>query len=72
MDSINLSNKLIRVEYPGIVKNVDNMLATLGGITAVSEVGKITTSFSFDQKLVGKLGIEENRFIGSCVYSLVG
>lgn len=38
MDHNNLSQKLIRVEYPGIVKNVDNMLATLGGITAVSEV----------------------------------
>ncbi|KAJ6645869.1 General transcription factor 3C polypeptide 5 [Pseudolycoriella hygida] len=28
----------VRVEYPGIVKNVDNMLATLGGINTVSEV----------------------------------
>ncbi len=40
MDPKNLSRKLVRVEYPGIVKNVANMLATLGGITAVSEVSE--------------------------------
>lgn len=39
MDTHNLCNKLVRVEYPGIVKNVDNMLATLGGIKDISEVG---------------------------------
>lgn len=38
MDTKNLSKKLIRVEYPGIVKNIDNMLATFGGINTVSEV----------------------------------
>lgn len=42
MDPKNLSQKLVRVEYPGIVKNVDNMLATLGGINAASEVGTDT------------------------------
>lgn len=41
MDSKNLSKKIVRIEYPGIVKNVDNMLATLGGINAVSEVNKL-------------------------------
>lgn len=38
MDTTNLSKKLVRVEYPGIVKNFDNMLATLGGINSISEV----------------------------------
>lgn len=55
MDPKNLSQKLVRVEYPGIVKNVDNMLATLGGIIAASEVGtsKFTVFFSIICKLNG-------------------
>lgn len=30
--------KLIAVEYPGEVKNIDNMIRTLGGLTNISKV----------------------------------
>lgn len=29
---------LVGVEYPGCVKNVDNMIKTLGGLTNISKV----------------------------------
>lgn len=45
MDPKNLSTKFIRVEYPGIVRNVDNMLVTLGGINAASEVRTTRPTF---------------------------
>lgn len=38
LDQTDLSRELVLVEYPGIVKNVDNMLKTLGGIRKISEV----------------------------------
>lgn len=38
LDKTNLSKELILVEYPGIVKNVDRMIATLGGNRKISEV----------------------------------
>lgn len=34
----NFSKKFVCVEYPGIVKNVDKMLETLGGRETISEV----------------------------------
>lgn len=34
----NFSKKFVCVEYPGIVKNVDKMLETLGGRETLSEV----------------------------------
>lgn len=38
MEVHNLEQKLILVEYPGVVKNMDNMIKTLGGINQISEV----------------------------------
>lgn len=35
---MNLDNSLICIEYPGQVKNIQNVLKTLGGISKVSEV----------------------------------
>lgn len=37
-DLHNLHNKLVLVEYPGMVKNPDRMIDTLGGINHISEV----------------------------------
>lgn len=37
-DLKNDQNKLVLVEYPGIVKNTDRMIKTLGGINHISEV----------------------------------
>lgn len=59
MDPKNLSRKLIRVEYPGIVKNVDNMMATLGGINAVSEV---STTFHNIRNLQEHFGNKNKSF----------
>lgn len=38
----NLRKELRLVEYPGIVKNDDNMLATLGGIGRISQVRQVS------------------------------
>lgn len=38
MDSKNLKNSFICIQYPGQVKNVDNMIKSLGGIKQISEV----------------------------------
>lgn len=38
LDKTKLSTELVLVEYPGIVKNVDKMTSTLGGIRKISEV----------------------------------
>lgn len=38
MDLSNLQNRLILVEYPGIVRNPDRMQETLGGINRISDV----------------------------------
>lgn len=64
MDTTNLSKKLVRVEYPGIVKNVDNMLATLGGINGISEVinEEITTNISDFKSIPARLITNLNIF----------
>lgn len=40
MNTENINNKLVAIEYPGIVKNVDYMVKTLGGIENISKVNK--------------------------------
>ena len=47
VDDLNSKKKLIALEYPGQVNNVDNMMDTLGGEEAVSR------AFNVDKKLVG-------------------
>lgn len=36
--NFNTSNEYELIEYPGLVKNTDKMLTTLGGITKLSRV----------------------------------
>lgn len=36
--NFNTSNEYELIEYPGLVKNNDNMITTLGGLTKVSQV----------------------------------
>lgn len=38
METNNLSNRLICIQYPGRVENVDAAIRTLGGINQISEV----------------------------------
>lgn len=40
MDITNLQNKIVCVEYPGIVKNPERMIETLGGLNTISQVQK--------------------------------
>lgn len=38
-----LNRKLVCIEYPGLVKNEENMIKTLGGLNKLSEVIKTKT-----------------------------
>lgn len=38
--SLSEDNKLVCVEYPGIISNVDKMLESIGGIQGMSKVSK--------------------------------
>lgn len=42
-----LNRKLVCIEYPGLVKNEDNMIKTLGGLNKLSEVMKTKTQPKF-------------------------
>lgn len=44
---------LVGVEYPGCVKNVDNMIKTLGGLTNISKVVCIKQSKMTEKKVFG-------------------
>lgn len=46
---------LVGVEYPGCVKNVDNMIKTLGGLTNLSKVVGIEKSKRMKQKKINNL-----------------
>lgn len=34
----NINKKLVRIEYPGNVKNIDNAISTLGGMNGIQKV----------------------------------
>lgn len=38
------SKKLIRIQYPGVVENVDKMVDTLGGMSKIGNVGYVCNS----------------------------
>lgn len=52
------ANKLVCVEYPAVVTNVDKMLETLGGEQAVSKVSR-----SNWDRLLPHIAIESGRLI---------
>lgn len=52
MNLDNLHQEILAIEYPGIVKNVDYMLETLGGLTNISKVVSFIRNFTQSESML--------------------